>query len=103
LDDRIRLSEIEGELDKAAQWEDPPYRYARTKLVREKRRILERLAGEDPLSAIDDLKPYQTKYQDLTDAQKERYRIHKHVSAILDELDRNRGWEELAKKRGWQW
>lgn len=46
--DRVRLHEIEMELDRTDLWEQAPYRNARRKLGREKDRILRRLEGKDP-------------------------------------------------------
>lgn len=45
---RVRLHEINQELDKTDTWENPPYRNARRKLNREKARIIKRLEGKDP-------------------------------------------------------
>ena len=48
MKDRVRLHEIERELDKTDVFESPPYRNSRRKLNREKKRILLRLSGGDP-------------------------------------------------------
>ena len=44
----IRIHEINMELDKTAPWEDPPYRYKRQKLNRERDRLIKRIKGRDP-------------------------------------------------------
>lgn len=48
MEDRIRLHEIEMELDRTDLWELSPYRNKRRKLNREKKRIIRRMKGEDP-------------------------------------------------------
>ena len=96
--DWLRLHEIEMELDKTDPRESPPYRNARVKLNREKRRILRRMEGADPMCAVaGKLKDGKLRYNQLTEEEKRIYRVKKSVLRILQLIDKSTGpkwWEQ---------
>lgn len=100
MDDWLRLHVIEGELDKTDPRESPPYRSDRQKLNREKKRILKRMEGKDPMCAVaGKLLNGKRKYHNLKKKEREQYRMKKQVLRILEAVDKSRGpkWWERYK------
>ena len=100
MDDQLRLHVIEMELDKTDPRESPPYRSDRQKLNREKKRILKRVEGKDPMCAVAGRqKNGKLQYNDLSEEQKVQYRMKKQVLRILEALGKSTGpkWWERYK------
>jgi hypothetical protein len=85
-DYRAELYWIEIELDKTAPWEDPPLRYRRQKLNRQKASLIRKAEGEDPLFSVDKLRPHQTCFSHLDDRQKAQYRMKKAIMGMKKAL-----------------
>ena len=80
LDPKIRLHEIDHELDKTDPWENPPYRSKRAKLIREQGKLTLIASGLHP-SQFADRSEGKT-YQELKSREKSQYRLKKQILRI---------------------
>ena len=80
-----RLREVEEILDRTDPSENPPYRNERKRLNYERDQLREKLAGEDLLSSVDGLKPYQIHYRYLNRDQKRQFKMNKCIRSIFSD------------------
>lgn len=94
LDDAVRLHMIERELDDTGP--TGPYRGARQRLNRVKRRIWRRKRGKDPVVFATGGKGSP---KTLRGRERKNYRLKRQVVKMLDELDRRKlpEWWERYK------